>query len=156
MQIDSKDFKILYVDDEEGNTRIFQMAFKRSFNISTALSGEEALGMLENESFHMVLSDQKMPGMSGTALLTTVAQKYPDTIRAILTGFSDINAIIDAVNHAGIFKYISKPWDKANLKALLEGCKEEYEKRHSSQTVIEELQQQLREKDAIIASLEEN
>ncbi|SHJ54395.1 Response regulator receiver domain-containing protein [Reichenbachiella agariperforans] len=112
-----KKYTVLYVDDEPVNLRIFQHAFKRDYNVLTVDNGMEALEMLKEQKVDLVITDQQMPRMSGVDLLAQVVPKYPDIVRMIMTGFSDIGAIIRAVNEFGLDKYLVKPWDRDQLKA---------------------------------------
>lgn len=113
-------FNILYVDDEEVNLRIFKYAFKRDYNVFTALNGEEALTLVRNNTIHLIITDQQMPKMTGVELLKKVMPKNPNAIRMIMTGFSDVGALITAVNEVGIQKYLKKPWEKDVLKETLD------------------------------------
>jgi len=115
-------YGILYVDDEKSNLRIFRRAFKREFSIFTALSGEEALELLEAHcsEIQLIITDQKMPQMTGVEFLEEILPKYNDKIRMILTGFSDIEDIMHALNKCGIFRYMVKPWKKAEMLTNIE------------------------------------
>ncbi len=132
---------ILYVDDEESNLRIFRMAFKRHFNILTATGGHEAIDILKENEIHLIITDQKMPEMSGTELLEKVAPDYPEIIRIILTGFADVEAIVKAINRCGIYKYITKPWDKGEMKLTLDKALESYDLKMDKLNLIKELEE---------------
>ena len=111
-----KKYSILYVDDEPVNLRIFQHAFKRDYNVYTALNGFDALEILNDKPVDLIITDQQMPRMSGVDLLAKIVPKHPSIVRMIMTGFSDIGAIIRAVNEFGLDKYLVKPWDRDQLK----------------------------------------
>lgn len=111
-----KKYSILYVDDEPVNLRIFQHAFKRDYNVYTALNGFDALEILNDKKVDLIITDQQMPRMSGVDLLAKIVPKHPSIVRMIMTGFSDIGAIIRAVNEFGLDKYLVKPWDRDQLK----------------------------------------
>jgi len=96
----SNQVNVLYVDDEQTNLFSFKASFRRDFNVFTANSGEDALKLMETEKIHVIVSDQRMPGMTGIELLQHVKVKYPEPIRILLTGYADINAVIDAINKA--------------------------------------------------------
>ncbi|MCK5666381.1 MAG: response regulator, partial [Thiotrichaceae bacterium] len=85
--------------------------FKDDYNVHTAMNGYEALDIIKKETVHVIISDQRMPKMRGTELLHQVKQISPNTVRLLLTGYSEVDGIITAVNEAEIFRYISKPWD---------------------------------------------
>ena len=112
--------KVLYVDDEEGNLMAFRAGFRREFDVRTASSAAEGLALLAADPAHVVISDQRMPVMSGAEFLAKVRECHPRAIRIMLTGFSDIEAVIDAVNKGGIHAYITKPWDPIDLKLRIE------------------------------------
>jgi PAS domain S-box-containing protein len=112
--------KVLYVDDEEGNLLAFRAGFRREFDVTTAKSGSEALDLLERESPHVVVSDQRMPHMNGTEFLARVRERWPRIVRIMLTGFSDMESVVDAVNRGGIHAYITKPWDEVDLRLRIQ------------------------------------
>jgi len=118
MEITSKP-KILYVDDEEENLLVFKSSFRRHYHIFTAISGEAALKILETEYVDVVISDQRMPHLNGVQLLNSIPDN-PPCVRMILTGYSDIETVITALNLGKINKYISKPWDKEGLKKIID------------------------------------
>jgi len=130
MELAEKKFNILYVDDEETNLRIFKISFRKDYNVFTAVNGSEALQVMEEQDIDLIITDQQMPQMSGIDLLKKIIPIYPKTLRMIMTGFTDTNALIEAVNEIGINKYIKKPWSRDVLK----------------ETLDEELQQYLTEK----------
>jgi signal transduction histidine kinase/ActR/RegA family two-component response regulator len=113
---------ILYIDDEVENLRGFQFLFKSHYNIFIAKSAEEGFAILENNKIKLILSDQRMPKMSGVDFFEKASLLFPDTIRIILTGYSDIEAIIKAINKGRIFKYVTKPWDKDELKLIIDNA----------------------------------
>ena len=132
-------YNVLYVDDEVINLRIFSMAFKRQYNVLTAESGSEAIEILNREEIHLLITDQKMPGMTGTELLLNTIEPYPDIIRIILTGFADIEAIVQAVNKCKIYKYITKPYDQSDMKLILDKALELFTVRREKEGLIDEL-----------------
>lgn len=143
-----KDIHILYVDDEESNLRIFKTAFKRKYTVHTATSGQEAIDILKEHPIHILITDYKMPQMSGVELLEYTVERYPNLIRMVLTGFADIEAIVRAVNKSGIYQYITKPWDRGELEMIIEKAIETLRLKDERERLIEELRQ-------LNASLEE-
>ena len=117
-----KEFKInvLYVDDEENNLISFKASFRRYFSVFTANSVSEAKEILKKNNIHVLITDQRMPGTLGTELLAEAVKDYPDQIRILLTGFSDVEALKDAVNRGQIFRYLEKPWNDEELKKTIE------------------------------------
>jgi len=119
---------VLFVDDEPGILSSVRRCLRREpYDILLAGSGTEGLEVLASKPVAVVVSDQRMPGMSGSEFLAKVQQSHPDTIRIVLTGQSDIQAAIDAVNEGGVYRYLSKPWDDAQLKTTLRDAVERFE-----------------------------
>jgi response regulator RpfG family c-di-GMP phosphodiesterase len=116
---------ILYVDDEEHNLNAFKAAFRRTFEVHVALSAQEALNMIHERKdfpFEVVISDQRMPDITGVEFLETIKVKTPVSVRMLLTGFADINAVKDAINKGEVYRYLTKPWDELALKrTILDG-----------------------------------
>jgi response regulator RpfG family c-di-GMP phosphodiesterase len=106
---------ILYVDDEENNLFSFKAAFRVKYEVLTALSGDQALEILAAKQVHMIITDQRMPEMTGVEFLEKAMEKFPDPIRILLTGYADMGAVVDAVNKGKIFHYLSKPWNEEEL-----------------------------------------
>ncbi len=111
---------ILYVDDEEPNRVVFEQSFKRSFPVRTASSGSEALELLAGGGISVLVTDQRMPGMSGNELLAIAKEKYPDVIRIVITAYSDLDPILAAVNVGLVARYIVKPWKLDDLHQVLQ------------------------------------
>ena len=111
---------ILYVDDDEANRVIFELSFQDIFNVKTTESGQEALEILKTENIGVVLTDQRMPKMTGNELLKHVKASHPRVVRVILTAYSQLDPILKAVNEGLVARYIIKPWDKSELQAVLE------------------------------------
>ncbi len=111
---------LLMVDDEPGILAALSRVLRREgYRILTAASGREALELLSVQPVQVILSDQRMPGMSGTELFDVVRRLYPDTVRILLTGYADLAAVTDAVNRGEVFKFFLKPWDDAQLREQL-------------------------------------
>jgi len=111
---------ILFVDDEESVlVSLKRLCRATGWNVFTASSGEQGLSIIEDQKIDLVVSDMRMPHMDGAEFLEQVAQNSPDTIRILLTGFSEIDSTIAAINKGKIYSYISKPWDNDELKDIL-------------------------------------
>jgi DNA-binding NtrC family response regulator len=110
-----KNATILFVDDEKRILRSLKALFKPHYNVHITTDGHEALEIVKNNTVHVIVSDQRMPVMSGVELLRQVKQVSPTTMRLLLTGYADLPAIIDSVNDGEIFRYISKPWDNDEI-----------------------------------------
>ncbi len=106
---------ILYVDDEMNNLISFKAVFRIKYHVLTAISGEEATKILRNNTVNIIITDQRMPQMTGVEFLESILDEFPDPIRILLTGYADMNAVIDAVNKGKIFHYLTKPWNEEEL-----------------------------------------
>lgn len=112
--------KLLYVDDESDNLELFTLQFSKDFEITTCSSGDEALRILgEDTSIELLLTDERMPGMSGVELLEKVVKGYPHLIRIIVSAFSDSERLLNAINRGGAHEYIVKPWRRAEVKECI-------------------------------------
>ncbi len=123
-----KELPVLFVDDEEMALITFKGLFKRDFTIYTASSGEAALRIIEEHpELALVVSDQRMPGMSGVELLRQVSQKRPELVRMLMTAYSEMDLVIDAINQGNIYRYITKPYNEEELKqTLIQGIERFY------------------------------
>lgn len=118
-QVNSKP-KILVVDDEPDNLDLLYRTFYREYKVLRATSGPAALELLAQEGeVSVIISDQRMPMMSGTEFLSLTATQYPDIIRIILTGYTDVEDLVEAINAGKVFKYVTKPWESDELKAVV-------------------------------------
>ncbi|MBY0358136.1 MAG: response regulator [Candidatus Obscuribacterales bacterium] len=135
--------KILLVDDEPANLRLLQRVLGRDYEILSAQSGTAALDILKQSKVSLIISDQRMPGLTGVQLLQQSLALDPDAIRILLTGYTDIQALIDAINTGQIYKYVQKPWDAEDLKLTVKRALEAYELRSSNLKLIKDLQSAL-------------
>jgi len=115
----TKRYRLLFVDDEERVLRSLKSVFRRQYDVYVASSGFEALEILAQQPIDVIISDQRMPNMTGNELLSLVRQQYPSVMRLLLTGYVDKLAIIDTINEGEIFRYISKPWDIDDIKSTV-------------------------------------
>jgi response regulator RpfG family c-di-GMP phosphodiesterase len=120
--------KMLVVDDEPDNLDLLYRTFRRDFDVLRAESGVDALSLLSTEGeVAVIISDQRMPEMKGTEFLSKTVPEFPDTVRIILTGFTDVEDLVEAINAGQVYKYITKPWDPNELKAVVQRAAETYE-----------------------------
>jgi len=115
-------YKLLLVDDEVDNLQLLQRTFRRKYELITATSGEEALNLFEQNEVDLVISDHKMPGMDGVDLLKEVYNRYPDTIRILITAYTEPNILINAINTGKIYRYIKKPWSPEEVTSVVESA----------------------------------
>ena len=112
-------YRVLFVDDEPRVTSALKAIFRREYDVAIANSGQEALDLLSETKFDVLVSDQRMPGMLGHELLAIVAKKYPHTMRILLTGFMDKQAIVDSLNDGEIYRFINKPWHNDEMREVV-------------------------------------
>ncbi|MBD8487663.1 hybrid sensor histidine kinase/response regulator [Echinicola sp. CAU 1574] len=112
----SSKIHVLYLDDEDNNLNSFKASLRRDFKIYTALNAEEGLEVAQNNEIHVVIADQRMPGMTGVEFFEKLVKIKPDPIRILLTGYSDIASVIDAINKGEVYRFIDKPWNIEQIK----------------------------------------
>lgn len=113
--------RILVVDDEPDNLDLLFRTFRRDFEVLRANSGQAALEILaENGEVAVIISDQRMPEMRGTEFLSKTVPEFPDTVRIILTGFTDVEDLVEAINSGQVYRYITKPWEPDELKQVVQ------------------------------------
>lgn len=110
---------LMFVDDEERILRSLNMMFRNEYNVFTTTTGQEALDILRRNRVHVVVSDQRMPAMLGVDLLREVKFTSPNTMRILLTGYADRDAVIESINEGEIFRYISKPWNSEIMRSTI-------------------------------------
>lgn len=127
-------YKILIVDDEPANLRLLERIFRREYQVISAESGIEALELLKLHDIALIISDQRMPAMTGIEFLKRAAEMRPHTVRVILTSYTDVTALVEAINSGVVYKYVSKPWTNEDLQQTVvrglqhyEATKEQYE-----------------------------
>lgn len=135
----SEKINVLYIDDEVNNLTSFKATFRRNFNITTAESADEGLKILEREFIHVILSDQRMPKMTGIEFFESIQNIYPNPIRILMTGYTDINAVIDAINRGQVYKYLTKPWVEDDVKIFVEKAFEVYRLRKENMDLTTKL-----------------
>lgn len=128
MELEMKVRAILCVDDEKNLLTSLKRLFrKEDYNVHTAESGPEGLELLKGHPVQVVLTDQRMPGMTGVEFLQKVKDMYPDTIRVVLSGYADAYMIVDSINEGEVYRFLGKPWNDDELKAVIRQCFERYD-----------------------------
>ena len=116
---------VLFVDDDAGNRQAFMTTFRRSVDVLLAKDMKEVWEHLASQHVHVVIADQRMPGTPGSRMLTLIRDRYPLIRRMLITGYTDLEAIIEAINEGGVYRYIAKPWDSDELVRAMRGAFEE-------------------------------
>jgi DNA-binding NtrC family response regulator len=131
---------VLYVDDDPSNLKAISRLFRNEpFDVVTELSPLKALSRIETLKPAVIISDQRMPEMDGTAFLREVEYRHPDSVRMILTGDADLEAAMDAINKGHVFRFIQKPWDDDDLKSQVKAALEHQESIHCLRTMVDTL-----------------
>ena len=141
-------YKLLIVDDELPNLRLLERLFQHDYSCLTASSGEEAMSLLDQHEVAVIISDQRMPQMTGIELLKRSADRRPHMVRILLTGYTDLEALVEAVNCGLVYMYISKPWNNDDLKLRVSRAAQHYEnnkRRHSLEAENDRLTARLKE-----------
>jgi YesN/AraC family two-component response regulator len=115
----SKRITVVYVDDEVHNLNSFKATFRKEFNVLTAGSASEALEIMKKHQVHIVITDQRMPEITGVDLLITVLEKYPDVLRVLLTGFTELTAVAEALSKGQVHYRMEKPWDEEQIRVVI-------------------------------------
>jgi DNA-binding NtrC family response regulator len=127
---------ILIVDDKEGDLDILERTFMRDYNVFSTTNGEDALSIMERNNIALVITEHCMPGMSGVDLLQKTLQKYPNTIRIILTEYTNERLLLDAINKGHVYNYVTKPCNPEEIKAIVgEGVAAYYRRRYGFKNV---------------------
>jgi response regulator RpfG family c-di-GMP phosphodiesterase len=137
--MEQKKINVLYVDDEAHNLTSFKANLRQYYNVYTAPSAEEAAPILKNNTIHIVITDQRMPNITGVEFLESVIKEYPNAIRILLTGYADMEAIIDAINKGQIYRYIMKPFNIDELKMSIDNAYEVYRLREENKQLLKNL-----------------
>lgn len=136
-----KDHNLLIIDDEVDITKALVRQFRRKYNVFASTDATDALKVMEKEKIQVVLSDQRMPGMTGVDFFAQIKDKYPDALKLILTGYSDIEAVIGAINEGQVFRYVKKPWNPDELETIIREAFEKYELITNNRKLMANLQE---------------
>lgn len=138
--------KILYVDDEPENLFAFKATYRTSFAVFTAPSAQEGLSMLRHHpDICVVIADNRMPLISGLDMLKSVAQEFPEMIRVVMTAFTDVEAVIEAINSGAVYRYVTKPWDPDELKSSVDSAVNYYNLQAENARLLRHLEEYNRE-----------
>ncbi|MDX6446873.1 MAG: two-component system, NtrC family, response regulator HupR/HoxA [Blastocatellia bacterium] len=128
-------YKIMIVDDEPANLRTLERLFRPDYQVVTAASGQEALALLEKHDVALLISDQRMPGMTGIELMLKTVAIRPQMVKLLLTGYTDVGALIEALNSGLVYRYLTKPWNNNDLRNTVSRALEHFEVMKSKHTL---------------------
>lgn len=148
-----KPIRVLYLDDEDNNLRSFKAAFRRDYEVFTANNTEDAFSIVKTHQPQVIFSDQRMPVTSGVEFFNAVRQVFPEPVRILITGFTDVNDIIDAINKGHVYRYITKPWSEAEIKVAIENAYDLYHTRRQLRTKIDDLEKTNNELNRFVYSV---
>ena len=120
-------YKIMIVDDEPANLRTLERLFRPDYQVITAPSGAEALALLDQHDVALMISDQRMPAITGIELMTRTVAIRPQMVKILLTGYTDVGALIAALNSGLVYRYLNKPWNNDDLRTTVSRALEHYE-----------------------------
>ncbi len=134
-----KTINVLYIDDEPHNLTAFKAAFRRDYNIYLGDSAEEGRNVLDTHKIHVILSDQRMPVTTGIEFFQSILNTHPEPIRILITGYTDVNAVIDAINLGQVYKYLTKPWNENDIRIFIDKAFEVYRLRKENAELTSKL-----------------
>ena len=145
--------RVLYIDDEANNLEAFKASFRRQYEVYTALSAAEGLRIVQTIDIHVIIADQKMPNTTGVEFFQSISETYPDPIRILLTGYTNIEALADAINHGDVYRYIAKPWNDLELHNSIKNAYDAYKGKIDLRNKIKELEKTNDELNRFIYSI---
>ncbi len=145
--------KVLYIDDEDNNLNSFKASLRKDFKVITASDAFEGLKIAETEELHVVIADQRMPGLDGVEFFEKLMKINPEPVRILLTGYSDIASVIDAINRGQVYRFIDKPWNIEQIKNAIKTAGDIYFARKELKDKNERLQKIQSEMNQFVYSL---
>lgn len=145
---------LLIVDDEPNVCDSVHDLLRREYRVLKAHSAEEGYEIMRREEVHIVMSDQRMPQITGVELLSKLKSRYPQAVRMLFTGFADLESVIAAINHGHVFQFIRKPWQPEELQAAVRQAAMEYDRIESAAREREVLQEELEGLKSRVSTLE--
>lgn len=134
-----RQIRLLYVDDEVNNLQAFKATFRRDYKIFLAESAKEGREILKDQEMDIIITDQRMPEETGVEFLESIIPMYPDPIRILLTGYTDIQAVIDSINKGKVYHYLTKPWEEDYLRTVIKNAFEVYALRRENKQLTDNL-----------------
>ena len=139
--MENQKIRILYVDDEVGNLVGFKSTFRQLYDIKTAVSGKEGIEILDaNPDIEIIITDQRMPEMTGVEFLSAIKEKHAEPIRILLTGYTDFSALVEAINKGQIYRYLQKPWNEEEIKVVVNQAYEIFDLRRKNKEFMKSLE----------------
>lgn len=146
----NKKVRVLYLDDEENNLTSFKAAFRREYDVYTADTSEKAFDIVKSVRPQVIFSDQRMPVTTGVEFFNAVRQVFPDPVRILITGYTDVGDIIEAINKGHIYRFITKPWSEQEIRVAIDNAFDLYTTRKALDQKVEELEKSNHELSSFI------
>jgi|SRR5436190_11209375 len=134
-----KSINVLYIDDEPHNLTAFKASFRRDFNVFLADSAVTARKIIDENEIHVILSDQRMPVTTGIEFFESIIEAHPEPIRILVTGYTDISAVVDAINRGQVYKYLTKPWNESDIRIFVNAAHEVFTLRRENAELSKKL-----------------
>jgi DNA-binding NtrC family response regulator len=150
----TKKHTLLVVDDEADVGDSVQALLRREFNVLRARSAEEGLKLMRDNVVHIIMTDQRMPKVTGVELLKSIRAGHPQAIRMLFTGYSDLDSVISAINQGHIFRFLKKPWQPEDLEEAVREAAAEYDRLVETAEVLDKLRMELQQLRERITALE--
>jgi len=154
---------LMIVDDEREILKTIHRQFRKKYRVITAINASSALDIMSQDNVQVIISDQRMPEMKGTELFSHIQKKYPDVIQILLTGYSDIQAVIDAINKGNVYQYLTKPWNIETLENVVDKAFERFWLVNNNRQLMNELKEtnkklekEIQERKAVEQELKKN
>ncbi|MGF1579141.1 MAG: ATP-binding protein [Gemmataceae bacterium] len=144
----AKRHSLLVVDDEPDMVLTIKALLRSEYNVLGATRASEGLRILEQEQVHIVMSDQRMPEMTGIEFLSRLRELYPDTVRLLFTGYADLQTVVDAINQGNVYRYVTKPWQQHELHEVLRQAAEHYDLIAERKRLLTELEEKNKQLEA--------
>ena len=130
---------VVYIDDEPNNLVAFKAVFRREFDIHTALSADAASEFLNEPELKVIISDQRMPDKTGVQFFAEIKNSHPGPMRILLTGYSNLQAVVSAINDGEVYRYLTKPWKADEMRAVIVQAIEVFDLRKENERLVEDL-----------------
>jgi response regulator RpfG family c-di-GMP phosphodiesterase len=151
----SRKHTLLVIDDEMDVCDSVHNLLRREYRVLKARSAEEGLKVMQQDEVHIIMTDQRMPKVSGVELLTNVLRGQPRAVRMLFTGYADLDSIIQAINHGHVYKFLKKPWQPEELEEAVREAAAEYDRMVEQADLLNHLKSELHELRDRVAVLEQ-
>ena len=146
---------LLVVDDEPNVGDSVHDLLRREFNVLKAKSADEGIQLMQQNEVHIIMTDQRMPKITGVELLTKIRQRYPHAVRMLFTGYADLESVVAAINQGHVYRFLKKPWQPEELESVVREAADEYDRLVEQTDLIHRMQGELQQLRERVAALEQ-